>query len=555
MTSASITELDKDRELSADEVVQFVEKQRLWTLLRERDKLVQDNGIEFYRPHWKQHLFHTHAEVRWRYMRSGNRAGKSQSGVAEDVSFALGERPWYKHAFDVLDGTGTVRYSHPGGENHPYVTQGIPQRPTKGCIICEDWDKAEEVFTSLEGGDKRGKIFQFLPKGALKGLFKGSKGNVVGLKVKSRWGGTSVIMLDTVRSYKQNKAGHESSAWDWVHFDEPCPEGMFTAYVRGLVDTCGPCWALCTQIIEPWMNDFFIPGIRTEVGPDGTTFYDEELDDEKFVVTGSSRDNPYVTEKGIKALEVLAKKEGNVEARIYGGSSTAAGVIYREFEPSEHIYRETPSGWDNPWTPPENYTVRYAIDHHPSVNKPDAVLFAATAPTGEVYFYSEIFEDLLTPQLCERMIEVIGNRYVHVGIIDPIAFILSPNDESCTVDTFNMGGIWPVKAAKDPLRGIKEGRQLLREFTPTGYRKLRFNESCRRVIWEFDRYIWEPNSPEKPRAKDNDMMENFYRLSIEGFDYVEPQKTSEFYMPPLPSPGANIDLEIQEDVYNTTFGL
>jgi hypothetical protein len=551
--SISILESDRGPEQSVDEMVELLEKQQLVNLLRERDKLVRDNGIEFYRPHWKQHQFHTHANIRWRYMRMGNRGGKSQGGVAEDISMARGERTFYKHKFDVIDGKGKVRYQHPGGERHPFVTLGIPHRPTKGCIICEDWDKAEEVFTSLEGGDKRGKLFQFLPKGTLKGVFKGSKGNVVGLKIRSVYGGTSVIMLDTVRSFKQSRMGHESSAWDWVHFDEPFPQEMFTTYVRGLVDTCGPAWALCTQIEEPWLNEFFIPGSRTVIPEDGKTFYDEALDDEKFVITGNSRDNPYTSERGIKALEVMAKKEGTYEARIEGGSSTAAGIIYKEFEPSEHVYHKTPVNWKNPWTPPENYTIRYAIDHHPSTTKPDAVLFVATAPTNEVFFFSEIFEDLLTPELCERMLELIDGRYVQTGVIDPIAFIQSPNDGSCTVDAFESCGIYPMKGVKDPDRGIREARELLKAYTPQGYRRLQFNESCRRTVWEFDRYIWDPKRPDKARAKDNDMMENFYRLVIEGLDYVEPQAADDFQMMERTVGGVN--MKANGVVFGTKFGL
>lgn len=553
--SISINESHKGADLSIDEMVKIVEKQQLVSLMMERNKLVESNGIEFYRPHWKQHQFHAHGHRRWRYMRIGNRGGKSQSGVAEDLAFALGERPWYKHAFDVLDGEGNVRYRHPGGEDHPLVHLGLPRRPTKGCVICQDWEKAEEVFTSMEGGDKRGKFFQFLPKGSLQGLVKGSKGNIVGLKIKSKWGGTSVILLDTVRSYMQNKMGHESSAWDWVHGDEPMPEGMFTAYVRGMADTAAPCWVLCTQIDEPWLNSFFIPGMRTEIPSDGAEFYDEALEDTKFVITGSSRDNPYVSERGIKALEVMAKREGTYEARIEGGSSTAVGLIYKEFEPSEHIYYDTPHGWENPWTPPENYTIRYAIDHHPSTTKPDAVLFSATAPTGEVFFFQEIFEDLLTPELCERMLEIIGGRYVEIGVIDPIAYIESPNDGSCTADLFMACGISPAKAVKDPLRGIREGRELLKAFMPNGYRKIRIYEGCRRTVCEFDNYIWDPRNPEKPKAKNNDMMEDFYRLVIEGLHYVEPQEVSDFVIAPRNAEYAKFEDKIESEVFNTSFGL
>ena len=110
-SSNPVNELDRAGDLAVDDTVELVEKQRLINLMVERNKLVKDNGIEFYRPHWKQHLFHSHADIRWRYMRSGNRGGKSQCGVAEDISMALGERRFYKHKFDVIDGTEIGRAS------------------------------------------------------------------------------------------------------------------------------------------------------------------------------------------------------------------------------------------------------------------------------------------------------------------------------------------------------------------------------------------------------------------------------------------------------------
>jgi len=137
------------------------------------------------------------------------------------LRLGTGERSWYKHELDIYDGEWNVVARHPGGENHPLVTKGIPRKTmTQGCIIAEDWDKVEEIFTSMIDGHGRGKSFQYLPTNKIEGLIKGGKGQVVGVKVRSRWGGISAIMLDTVSSFRMNAMGHESSSWDWVHIDE-----------------------------------------------------------------------------------------------------------------------------------------------------------------------------------------------------------------------------------------------------------------------------------------------------------------------------------------------
>lgn len=550
--------LDADTDL--DEFFAELERNELDELQRQKDELIEEHGILFYEPHWKQHLFHIHGHIRWRYGRWGNRGGKSECGTLEDCAFALGERPWYKQAFDVIDGERRVRYQHPGGEDHPFVTKGIPQRPTKGVIICQDWDKAEEIFTNTAGGEKRGKLMRYLPKESIVKISKGGRGQIDGLEVKSRWGGTSLIMLESVTSFLQNAMGHESSAWDWVHADEPIPEAMFEAYVRGLSDSCGPFWTLCTQLDQPWLNDFFIPDIRFEPPSEGKTFFDEALDDEKFVIFGSSYDNPHVNKKGLKALEVLATKSGTVESRIKGGSSLAGRLIYSDFNPGEHVYHEPPVGWENVYTPPQDYCVRYSIDHHPSANNPDAVLFLATAPTGEVYAYNELFLPVLTPALCEEILNVIGGRKVANGLIDPISFIENPNDGSRTVDYFHMNGVMPGPGQKNPLLGIRKVQELLKQRTVTGDRLIKFGSHLKRTAYEFDRYVWSKKNPDKPdNANKMHMMEALYRMVIERLHYVEPDADTVTYVNEAYSLGAiekSLNLSIgHPNLLTTGFGL
>jgi hypothetical protein len=516
-------------------LAEYVEKKQLAALLEKRRELVVSNGIEFYRPHWKQHLFHQHGDYRFRYGRFGNRAGKSQMGVAEDVAWLLGERRWYKHKFDILDGNSRVVATHDGHEEHELVYRGIPKRPVKGCILIQDWDKAEDVFTSLTDGTGKGKLLQYIPKGDFAGFIKGGKGQVTGIKVKSRWGGVSTIMLDTVVSFKQNPMGHESSAWDFIHIDEPIPIEMWMAYLRGLADTCGPMWALCTQISEPWLNDFFIPSIRMQLNVKGNVFVDEATSAKKYVITGSSFDNPHVDKEGLVAVQMLARTLGQETARIDGGSSTVQGLVYPQYEPELHVYREIPHGWVSLDEPPEGYTLRYTIDHH--LSKHPAVLFAATAPHGEVYFFAELFDDMLVPEACERILNILNGGFVADGTMDPYGFIENSVDGSCAVDAYEECGVYPEKSSKDLRRGVLLVQQGLKERLPDGTAKYRFNENLRETLWEFDRYHWDPKKPASPKAKDNHMMECLYRLFISGLDYQEPQSESSFYLKPMAGPG------------------
>lgn len=534
---------------------EFVEKKQLAALLEQRRRLVEANGIDFYRPHWKQHLFHKHGDYRFRYGRFGNRAGKSQMGTAEDVAWLLGERRWYKKQFDIINGKREVVARHEGHEEHELVYRGIPKRPVKGCILLQDWDKASDVFTSEADGIAKGKLLQYIPKDAFRGYIKGGKGQVVGIKVQSRWGGISTIMLDTVISFKQNPMGHESSAWDFIHIDEPVPIEMWMAYLRGLADVCGPMWALCTQITEPWLNDFFIPNIRKKLSVDGNVFVDEAMDEKKYVITGSSFDNPFVDEKGLKAVQVLSRTLGQETARIDGGSSTAQGLVYPEFKYDAHVYREIPHGWEAIDIPPIGYTIRYTIDHH--LSKHPAMLLQATAPTGEVYFFAEIFDDVLVPEACERLLNIIDGRFVADGTMDPYGFIENSVDGSMAVDTYEECGIYPEKSSKDLRNGVVKVKTALNERLPDGTAKYRFCENLLTTLWEFDRYQWNPKKPASPLAKNNHMMECLYRLIIMGSTFMEPQDASNFYLKPLPGPFGESDTGLgdMDSVLDSKLGL
>ena len=97
--------------------------------LRRLAELRKNYGIFAYRPQPKQALFHQ-ANYKYRYLRTGNRFGKSTCGSAEDCAFALGARLWLP-------------------EGDPIRHLGIPRRATKGVILVADWDKARETAVSF----------------------------------------------------------------------------------------------------------------------------------------------------------------------------------------------------------------------------------------------------------------------------------------------------------------------------------------------------------------------------------------------------------------------
>ena len=484
-----------------EDELDLLEKRRRLELLRERKELRENFGLAFYEPHPKQDKFHRAGKYRLRYVRTGNRFGKSDMGAAEDCAFALGYRPWYE-------------------EGDPARYEGIPQHSTRGTIIVQHWDKAKEIFTNDSPGQAKGKLFRFLPKDKIVKCIRGrASAGYSEIVVESKWGGHSIIRLNTVQAYKQDQMGFESSDWDWIHVDEPCPEGLWLAMWRGAIDRSGKGWFTCTPLSEMWINDYFIPDGMLRATFD-TGFENKDKAIKRWVITGSSDDNPYIKVEDIEGFnEDLSAEEET--CRRHGIPLALSGTIYKQFVPDEHIYRETPHGWESPTQPPKNYTIRVLIDPHPKVE--DGVLFFATSPTERTYIFKESFSPGLTSDTCAIINAVTEGYYVERYLIDPAAYIEDPVTGRCQADEYYDYGIPVERAVKDPHYGIIKTQEMWRE-RRDGYPVLFVHEDCERFLWEIYRYVWDPNKQEKPLDKDDHLMECLYRGVLTGLDYVKEQK-------------------------------
>lgn len=479
--------------------LELLNKRQELALLRERKRLKDENGLAFYRPHAKQDKFHRAATYKRRYVRTGNRFGKSDMGAAEDCAFALGYRPWYP-------------------EGDPARSLGIPRHSTKGCIIVQDWDKAHEIFTNPEPGKSRGKLFKFLPKDSIVHTKKGRSGTgIAEIVVKSIHGGHSTIHLETVRSYVQNPMGLESSDWDWVHVDEPCPQPMWVAVSRGLIDRNGSAWFTCTPVTEAWINDYFIPRSLTRATFDAPY---ENAEARKWVITGSSHDNPHINKEALSQFEEDISEEEKA-CRILGIPMALSGLVYKDFSQDVHVYRECPHGWTDAQTPPRNYTIRTFIDPHPRT--PHAVLHFATSPQGITYIFREMFRPGLIADITEHINAQVADYFVEDFLVDPIAYIENPVTGSCMADEFYAAGLPVSPAPKDLAYGILKTQAKFRERDSHGNPTIFVHESCEEFLFEIDRYIWQQDK-EKPVDENDHMMENLYRAVLTGLTYVREQK-------------------------------
>ena len=442
--------------------------QRKLELERRRLDLAKRFGLLYYTPYPKQEAFHSAGNYKHRMYRAGNRSGKSTMGAAEDCSWLLGYRPWYP-------------------QSDPRRTLGIPQHSNKGLVITNDWDKVDEIWTSHETG----KIWRFLPDGFVKSAVKNHAGAIDTIVCNNG----SVLRFDTVESYKRSPYGSESSDWDFIHVDEPCPRDMYVANARGLIDRGGSDWFTLTPLTELWINDMFFPSDP------------KDKLESAWSESGSTFDNPFLTAAGIKEFEALITEDER-QCRLHGLPLELSGLVYKEFKKDVHVFQNVPFGWSGFSDPPKEYMIYTAIDTHPKT--PHAVLFIAVGPSGLPIVYDEIFFHCSGTELCRLILGKLQGRQYAPPKCEPAAWIEDPETGRSLAQSFAEGGLPVLKASKGKTHGILHLKGILNQRDPLG---IKFCPTLHRTLWEIQRYCYDTKT-NLPVDKDDHMMENLYRLMI-----------------------------------------
>lgn len=463
-------------------------------LLRRKLELKTKFGLCFYQPYGKQAAFHA-AAARWRMFRAGNRTGKSTCGAAEDCAWLLGERPW-------LPLSDPLRHAN------------IPQRPNKGLVITTDWDKTSEIWTGLEG--KGGKIWQFLPKGFVKKTKRNHSGAIELIECENK----SILRFDTVESFKKNPMGSESSDWDFIHIDEPCPELQWKAVSRGLIDRGGFAWFTLTPLSEMWINDMFFP---REGSPRSTV----------WAVAANTYDNPFLSKSDVAEFEGSLTEDERT-CRIQGLPLELCGLVYKSFSYDRHVLKSLPVGWKDYNTPPPSYILYVNIDPHPQTNH--AVLITAVAPTGQKFICREIWTPVRPiSHLAGAVLRMTAGYTLGRCECDPLAWIPHPVSDRTMADEFIANGLVVTKASKAKECGILKMSQ---EFSKPD--NLYVSPNLSRFLFEINRYVYDKEN--KPIDKDDHMMECMYRTFINDPVWFDPQKVS-FEVPEEVIDHANLDLQ------------
>jgi len=415
----------------------------------------------------------------------------------------LGERSWYKRKFTIYNRDGSIYRVHEGHEDHPLVRQGIPQRPVKGLVIVQDWDKCKEVWTGNEG-DRPGKIWTLAPKGSIVHTRRNHSGTIDHLTFKNG----STLQFDTIESFKKAPMSSESSDFDFVHPDEPCPEKMFIGNARGLVDRHGKAWFTLTPLTEFWINDLFfpMPGVVSKFPP-GKIWAEQ----------GKMSDNPQNTTEAMEDFKRLLTPE-EVECRLNGLPYELSGLVYKSFNYNKHVYQDVPKGWVDCNTPPKDYIIHVSIDTHPQT--PMAVLFTAVGPDNRYYIYDELFIKCSVEELAQVILTKLEGYYYDEVKCEPGAWINDPITLSSIAEELGKNGLFVQKASKSKSHGILKMQGLFRK-DPTC---IFVAPNLQRFLFEINRYCYDKEN--KPIDKDDHLMECMYRTFVNDPQWYNPDNAS-----------------------------
>jgi phage terminase large subunit-like protein len=304
-------------------------------------KVAQHPGINAYKPHDSQRIFHTSPAKEKLYI-GGNRSGKTVGGCTEDVMWLTGE--------------------------HKY-RQDLPEPPIRGRMVAVDIEDGIKKIALPE-------VMKWVPQRLLKnGSFEDSYDR------QSRTLTLTNNSFLEFMSYEQEVEKFAGTSRHFCHFDEEPPEDIFNECLMRLVDTNGSYWITMTPLIEmTWVVDrIYEPWTKGDQGI--------------FVLEVNTEENPYINIEALDRLtRGLSAEEQNSRRR--GTFLNRTGLVYGPYF-SEKFYNE--GGNIVPDFVGEDFFKFYdgfeffeCMDH--GLKNPAVFLFCAYDQAGNIIVFDEIYE-------------------------------------------------------------------------------------------------------------------------------------------------------------------
>lgn len=354
-------------------------------------------------------------------------------------------------------------------------------------------------------------IKKWLPKSRLIKEKPNSQGVTTKMYVRTDDGGTSIISF---MSGIQDEMTFEGDIIDGAWIDEPCPEELYVATLRGLIVTNGPLWFTLTPLTEPWIyNKIFLA---------------EDKDIECF--QGSMQDaliehGGHLTQSQI---DFFASKvpEDERPARLFGEFKHLMNRVYKGFDKKIHVVPK--------FVIPDFWPVYCAIDPHQ--RKPHGALWLAISPEENWYVCNEVYLAAGIEDFAKEVAEI-SNQYNTVcHLIDTSAETADWNRRETARSIINKVfkpygfncRLARKKNQKKPARYIIN--QALEGKDDTGIPWLYVFQTCKRTQHEFMNHVWDdPVGTDSKETKEevlkinDDLLNPLEYIVVEKPKFAKPQ--------------------------------
>ena len=396
-------------------------------------------NILSYTPHEKQRQFHS-SPAKGRQYIGGNRSGKTTGGVVEDIWYAMGA--------------------------HPYIKTPLP--PCRIRIISVDFVNGIQKIILPQ-------LAQWTPLSALKG----------GSWTKAYSKENRILSFENesfieLMSYDQDLDKFAGTSRHLIHFDEECPQDIFTENKARLIDT-GGSWIMTMTPVEglTWTYD--------EIYVPGTKGGDPNID----VIEADMTDNPHLNDAEIdQFLSGLNRDER--KARKEGKYVQIGGLVYKTFSKEKHVVES--------FVPPLDWEWYVSLDH--GYNNPTAVLWHAVSPDGNVITFSEHYE-------AERTVEYHANT-IHLR---NAAFGREPDMYICDPSLSQRNGVTGTSIADEYAKleipflpsnnDVVAGVARVNHFLSGNEPRWHVTENCKSLIWEMERLRWKTWANKRSALQNN----------------------------------------------------
>ena len=509
--------------------------------------------VEYFKPYpWQQtflDMAHTKMVL---FAPSPNKIGKSVVAICIALSWILGYEPWTGQDVE-FENSIFIRK-----KKRWFRKSSLGIKPPVNIVMCgEDWK--EHIGKTLVPILK-----EWMPVDE----FKAPRKNEVG--IENYWVHENKSTL-TFMCYTQDVKVFESSKFQGLLEDEPPPKEKREGLKRGLFIDRGKEVITATPLSEAYLLDELIYKQDPEIGVmQGLTILDnpDKYSNEKAALEnmGLSEaqckhyfdlliyDNPVkktcVKDKGDKAekyvrsiaedadlafmqeLDILrfvkSTDPDKAPARFHGTFKALVGKIIKDYDRDIHIIDHFKFPTDSP--------VIAQIDFH--INKPHAIGFYGFDKFGQEYVLGEVWENMPAEEVAYTIIRWKKNNVWNLewAFIDPLskgdsAYVknrLGNVKDSFTIisEILMDEGITLEVGSKDKESGIMNLNNGLKGVN--GRPTIFFLDSLPSVegayghLFEILRWVYDDN--EKPKKENDHFMETFYRSTLTGIEYQEPDQ-------------------------------